>query len=120
MTAARRKPLTSKQKDRIVADWKTGNYSVNQLRVKWGRSFYTVQGLVESTPSGNDNARKITLANKALVKAQKPDAVTSMLRRFHDELKVAAPNARMAIMDMSRGEVVLEVIQQIVVKVSGT
>jgi transposase-like protein len=116
-----KKRLTEKEKTKIVAEYQAGDVTVNQLCEKYGRGFYTIKALVEDAEPDNDNATKIALVNKALVKAEKAekkDPTTALFKRFYAEIRIAAPNARRVVLDLERGECVLSVLNQLVVKVS--
>jgi len=107
-----RKALTTKQKERIVAAHNDG-WTIHQLCERYGKSFYTIKDLV----SDNDNAQKIATANKALVKASKPDLLTQALQQVHKDLHEAMPNARRVVIDMETGEAAVELITTLRMKV---
>lgn len=111
-----RKALTAKQKVKIVEAHKDG-WTIHQLCQKYGKSFYTIKDIVENIPTGNDNAQKIALANKALVKANKPDVLTQALQQMHKGLAEAIPNARRVVIDMESGEAAVELLTTLRVKV---
>lgn len=111
-----RKALTTKQKARIIEAHKDG-WTIHQLCQKYGKSFYTIKDIVQGVQTGNDNAQKIALANKALVKAD-TDPLTAALKDMHKNLVEKIPNARRVILDIEAGEAAVEVVSTYRIKVT--